>query len=65
MKRPDASRRNFFAVAAMSVTAAVVALKSRSQKPEAAQGAVMPADETERGYRKTEHVSIYYRSARF
>lgn len=65
MKRANPSRRNFFAVAAMSVTTAVVALKSRARKPETAQGAVTPADGTDRGYRKTEHVSVYYRSARF
>lgn len=65
MKRANASRRNFFAVAAMSAAAAAVALRARWQKPEAAQGAAMPAEGADRGYRKTEHVSTYYRSARF
>jgi hypothetical protein len=63
MKKPDRklSRRNFLLAVGAGGASATVALVSK-QREQAADGSAKP--KTSQGYRLTEHVQNYYRTAK-
>lgn len=64
-KQPDPARRNFLATATGAGALGALALLSGSGSAAEVVAAVTPAEPVASGYRETEHIRQYYRSARY
>jgi hypothetical protein len=64
-KQPDRSRRSFLTTATGAGALGALALLSGSSATAEVVAKVTPAEPVATGYRETEHIRQYYRSARY